>query len=417
MTQQLAPETPHGTETPEQPDRRPRGPLTGFRVLDAATVYAGPLAATMLGDFGADVIKLEHPDGDSARTHGWSKDGIGLWWKTLGRNKRTVTAKLSTDEGRELFLELVRTTDVLIENFRPGVFEKWGLGPDVLHEINPGLIILRVTGFGQAGPAAQRRAFGTLIEAMSGLAHMTGEPDGPPTLPPFGLADGTAALAGAYATTLALLHRERGGKGQVIDLSLLEPLLLVLGPGPTVYDQLGEVPGRHGNRSPNNSPRNTYLTADGSWVAVSTSSLSVAQRVLRLVGHPEVVDEPWFQNAGERVQHADDLDAWVGGWIGERPLAVVVSEFERVGAALAPIYTVEDLMNDPHVIERDIITTIDDEDLGPLKMQNVMFRMSETPGGIAYGGRALGADNEEIYVKELGRSIDEIDRLRAEGTL
>ena len=164
-----------------------------MRVIDAATVYAGPLAATMLGDFGADVIKVEHPDGDSARTHGRSKDGVGLWWKVLGRNKRTVTAKLSTPEGRELFLDLVRTADVLIENFRPGVFERWGLSPELLHEINPGLVILRVTGFGQTGPAAQRRAFGTLIEAMSGLAHMTGDPDGPPTLPPFGLADGTAA--------------------------------------------------------------------------------------------------------------------------------------------------------------------------------------------------------------------------------
>lgn len=193
-----------------QESRRQQGPLAGFRVIDAATVYAGPLAATMLGDFGAEVIKVEHPTGDSARTHGWRKQGKGLWWKTLGRNKRTVTAKLSDPQGRELFLELVRTADVLIENFRPGVFEKWDLSPATLHEINPGLIILRVTGFGQEGPYAQRRAFGTLIEAMSGLAHMTGDPDGPPTLPPFGLADGVSALAGAYAVTMALLHKERG---------------------------------------------------------------------------------------------------------------------------------------------------------------------------------------------------------------
>ncbi|HEY5882421.1 MAG TPA: CoA transferase, partial [Nakamurella sp.] len=176
-------------EDPQEGNRQ-QGPLAGYRVIDAATVYAGPLAATMLGDFGADVIKVEHPIGDSARTHGWRKQGKGLWWKTLGRNKRTVTAKLSDPEGRELFLDLVRTADVLIENFRPGVFEKWDLSPETLHEINPGLVILRVTGFGQDGPYAQRRAFGTLIEAMSGLAHMTGDPDGPPTLPPFGLADG-----------------------------------------------------------------------------------------------------------------------------------------------------------------------------------------------------------------------------------
>jgi len=405
------------TDGEPQESRRQNGPLAGYRVIDAATVYAGPLAATMLGDFGAEVIKVEHPMGDSARTHGWRKHGKGLWWKTLGRNKRTVTAKLSDPEGRDLFLDLVRTADVLIENFRPGVFEKWDLSPQTLHEINPGLIILRVTGFGQDGPYAQRRAFGTLIEAMSGLAHMTGDPDGPPTLPPFGLADGVSALAGAYATTMALLHRERGGAGQVIDLSLLEPLLLILGPSPSVYDQLGEVPGRHGNRSPNNAPRNTYLTRDGRWVAVSTSSLSVAERVLTLVGHPEVTTEPWFSSAGERVEHADELDGYVASWIAERDEADVVSEFNRVGAALAPVYTVADLMNDPHVIARDVVTTVDDEDFGPLRMQNVMFRMSATPGGIDFTGRDLGADNEEVYVKELGHELDRIRALKDAGVL
>ena len=421
MSVQLETEPTHRTDlfTDDEPQesRRQNGPLAGYRVIDAATVYAGPLAATMLGDFGAEVIKVEHPMGDSARTHGWRKHGKGLWWKTLGRNKRTVTAKLSDPVGRDLFLDLVRTADVLIENFRPGVFEKWDLSPQTLHEINPGLIILRVTGFGQDGPYAQRRAFGTLIEAMSGLAHMTGDPDGPPTLPPFGLADGVSALAGAYATTMALLHRERGGAGQVIDLSLLEPLLLILGPSPSVYDQLGEVPGRHGNRSPNNAPRNTYLTRDGRWVAVSTSSLSVAERVLTLVGHPEVTTEPWFSSAGERVEHADELDGYVASWIAERDEADVVSEFNRVGAALAPVYTVADLMNDPHVIERDVVTTVDDEDFGPLRMQNVMFRMSATPGGIDFTGRDLGADNEEVYVKELGHELDRIRALKDSGVL
>ncbi len=334
-----------------------------------------------------------------------------------GRNKRTVTAKLSDPVGRELFLDLVRTADVLIENFRPGVFEKWDLSPETLHEINPDLVILRVTGFGQDGPYAQRRAFGTLIEAMSGLAHMTGEPDGPPTLPPFGLADGVSALAGAYAVTMALLHKERGGRGQVIDLSLLEPLLLILGPSPSVYDQLGEVPGRHGNRSPNNAPRNTYLTKDGRWVAVSTSSLSVAERVLTLVGHPEVTREPWFTSAGERVEHADELDGYVASWIAARDEAEVVAEFDRAGAALAPVYTVHDLMNDPHVLARDIVTTVDDEDFGRMKMQNVMVRMSATPGGIDWTGRDLGADNEEVYVKELGHDLDRIRALRESGVL
>lgn len=203
----------------------------------------------------------------------------------------------------------------------------------------------------------------------------------------------------------------------MIDLSLLEPLLLILGPSPSVYDQLGQVPGRHGNRSPNNAPRNTYLTRDGRWVAVSTSSLSVAERVLTLVGHPEVTTEPWFSSAGERVEHADELDGYVADWIAARDEAEVISEFNRVGAALASVYTVHDLMTDPHVIERDIITTVEDEDFGPLKMQNVMFRMSATPGGIDFTGRDLGADNEEVYVKELGHSLDRIRGLKDAGVL
>src|SRR6516162_9175464 len=271
------------------------GPLNGVRVLDISTVYAAPITAMLLGDYGADVLKIEHPRGDPARTHGHSKDGHGLWWKVLARNKRAVTLNLSHPAGRGLLEQLAADADVLIENFRPGVMEKWGLGPDRLHEINPSLVILRVTGFGQFGPYAKRRAFGTLAEAMSGFAHQTGQPDGPPTLPPFGLAD--------------------GGTGHVIDISLLEPLLTLLGPGPSVYDQLGIVPGRHGNRSPNNAPRNTYRTRDGRWVAISASATSIAERVMRLVGRPDIAEQPWFHSARERVRHGDQLDDIVGGWI------------------------------------------------------------------------------------------------------
>ena len=285
-----------------------------MRVIDAATVYAGPLAATMLGDFGADVIKVEHPDGDSARTHGRSKDGVGLWWKVLGRNKRTVTAKLSTPEGRELFLDLVRTADVLIENFRPGVFERWGLSPELLHEINPGLIILRVTGFGQTGPAAQRRAFGTLIEAMSGLAHMTGDPDGPPTLPPFGLADGTAALAGAYATTLALLHRERGGaragdRPVAAGAAADDPR-----PGPDGVRPARRDPGPARQPLAEQRPAQ-HLPDPGRPLGGGVGQLAVGRaagahpgRAPR--GHARSRGSP---RPGERVEHADELDGYVVG--------------------------------------------------------------------------------------------------------
>jgi crotonobetainyl-CoA:carnitine CoA-transferase CaiB-like acyl-CoA transferase len=392
-------------------------PLTGLKVLDISTVYAAPITAMLLGDMGADVLKVEHPDGDPARTHGWNREGHGLWWKVIARNKRAVTLNLSTPEGQELLRELAADADVLVENFRPGVLEKWGLGPDVLLQHNPRLVVLRVTGFGQEGPYSERRAFGTLMEAMSGFAHQTGQEDGPPTLPPFGLADGVAGIAGAYAVLTALYHRDaRGGAGQVIDLALLEPLLGILGPGPTVYDQLGIVAGRHGNRSPNNAPRNAYVTRDGRWVAISASATSIAARVMRLVGRPDLVEKPWFSSAGERSRRAEVLDGAVQKWIAARDLEGVLAAFEDAGAAIAPIYDVEQLVNDPHVVARDTITTVDDEDLGPLKMQNLIFRLGDTPGAIRWPGRRLGQDNAAVYAS-LGVDGERLAELRAKGVV
>jgi crotonobetainyl-CoA:carnitine CoA-transferase CaiB-like acyl-CoA transferase len=406
-------------QTDEAGSTEPRkGPLTGLRVLDLGTVYAAPITAMMLADWGADVIKVEHPRGDPARTHGLSKDGHGLWWKVISRNKRTITLNFGKPEGQDILRELVGLADVVIENFRPGVMEKWGLGPQDLQKINPGLVVLRVTGFGQTGPYAERRAFGTLAEAMSGFAHQTGEADGPPTLPPFGLADGVAGLSGAYAVMLALYHRDvNKGVGQVIDLSLLEPLVGILGPGPSAFDQLGVVPGRHGNQSRNNAPRNLYLTSDQRWVAISSSTTSVAERVLRLVGRPDIADQPWFAKASERVRNSALIDPPVAEWIRARPLAEVSAAFEKAGAALAPVYDIEQLSQDPHVKERDMITTIQDEDLGPLKMQNLFFRMGETPGGIRHGGRRLGQDTDSVLDELLGLSGDKVESLREAGVL
>jgi len=402
---------------PTTENHRSTGPLDGIKVLDVSTVYAAPITAMLLGDMGADVLKVEHPNGDPARTHGWNREGHGLWWKVIARNKRAVTLNLGRPEGQELLRELVADADVIVENFRPGVMEKWGLGPDTLLDINPRLVMLRVTGFGQEGPYAERRAFGTLMEAMSGFAHQTGQEDGPPTLPPFGLADGVAGIAGAYAVLTALYHRDlRAGRGQVIDLALLEPLLGILGPGPTVYDQLGIIAGRHGNRSPNNAPRNAYLTRDGRWVAISASATSIAERVMRLVGRGDLVDKPWFSSAGERSRRAEVLDGAVQKWISARDLDEVLEAFDDAGAAIAPIYDVEQLVNDPHVVARDTIMTVDDEDLGPLKMQNLIFRLGETPGGIRWTGRRLGQDNAAVYA-ELGVDAERLAVLREKGVV
>jgi len=395
------------------------GPLHGIRVLDCATLFAGPLAATILGDFGADVIKIEFPGrGDPSRYHGPAKQGTGLWWKMLGRNKHAATLNLGCHDGADLLLRLAERSDVLVENFRPGTLERWGLGPDQLHEANPGLILARVTGFGQFGPYARRPAFGTLAESMSGFAALTGQPDGPPTLPPFGLADGVSALTAAIAIMMALYHRDaRGGRGQVMDLAIAEPLLTILGPQATVYDQLGQVQPRTGNRSVNNAPRNTYLTRDQRWVAVSTSAQSVAERVLRLVGHPEVISEPWFATGRSRAEHADELDAYVGEWIAAHDLAETMSAFDEAQAAVAPVYDIRDVLADPQFQALQTITTIDDDELGPVKMQNVLFRLSQTPGAIRWAGRSLGADNDAIYGDLLGLDQATRDRLRADGVI
>jgi crotonobetainyl-CoA:carnitine CoA-transferase CaiB-like acyl-CoA transferase len=406
-------------ETTEPEPRTPStaAPLTGLRVLDLATLFAGPLAATMLGDFGAEVIKIEHPvKPDPSRGHGPSKDGIGLWWKLLGRNKRTMTLDLSRPGGRTTLLRLAATADVVIENFRPGTLEKWDLGWPELSAANPRLVLARVTAFGQFGPYAHRPGFGTLAEAMSGFAAITGEPDAPPTLPPFGLADSIAGLATAYAVMTALSARDRTGEGQVVDMAIIEPILTVLGPQPLWYDQLGHVQPRTGNRSQNNAPRNTYRTADGTWVAVSTSAQSIAERVMRLVGRPELIDEPWFTTGADRARHADVLDEAVGGWIAGHSHSEVIAAFEKAEAAVAPVQDVREVMTDPQYQALDTITTVDDPDLGPIRMQNVLFRLSETPGAIRWAGRAHGADTTAVLT-ELGLTGPDIDALRAEGAL
>lgn len=394
------------------------GPFDGVRVIDVSTLFAGPFAASILGDFGADVIKVEHPRGDPVRTHGYSKNGVGLWWKTLSRNKRAVTLSLSAEEGQELFLRLIQDADVLIENFRPGTLERWNLSPERLLAVNPKLIIARVTGFGQFGPYSRRPGFGTLAESMSGFAHITGQPDGPPTLPPFGLADGIAGLAAASAISMSLYHRDaRGGTGQVIDLAIIEPILTVLGPQLINYDQLGIIQQRTGNRSANNAPRNTYRTSDGRWVAISTSAQSVAERVMQLVGHPEVIAEPWFASGGERAKHGELLDQYVGEWIAERRLDEVVEAFEKAEAAVAPIYDAEQIMSDPQYQALGSIATIEDPELGSIRMQNILFRLSCTPGAIRWAGRPIGADNEAVYCGDLGIEPSELDELRQRGVI
>ena len=348
---------------------------------------------------------------------GWEKDGVSFWWAFANRNKRGVTIRLSDPRGAQILKELVADADVYIENFRPGKLESWGLGWDVLSAINHRLVMVRTTAFGQKGPYSHRPGFGTLAEAMSGFAAINGEPDGPPTLPPFALADGVASMIGAYATMVALFNRDRTGKGQMIDLAIYEPLFWLLGPQALVYDQLGVVQGRTGNRAPFTSPRNTYKAKDGRWLALSASSQSIAERTMMIIGRPDLIEKPWFSDHLGRLENQDELDEAIGLFIAERSTEEVLTAFEKGDAAIAPIYDIADIMNDPQFIERKTIVSVEHPKLGPLMMPNVIPTLSETPGSIRSCGPELGEHNRQILVEQLGYSERDLSELESDGII
>jgi crotonobetainyl-CoA:carnitine CoA-transferase CaiB-like acyl-CoA transferase len=365
-----------------------RGPLAGIRVLDVATVIAGPGAARYLADFGAEVLKIERPGvGDSTRMMGLPdpRDGTSLYWKVVGRNKRCATLDLKSDEGRECALALAAEADVLIENFRPGVLERLGLAPDALLASNPRLVVLRVTAFGQTGPYAGRPGFATLAEAMSGFAAINGEPDGGPLLPPIALADEVTALAGAFAV-MAALH---SGVGQVVDVSLLDSLLQCMGPLPPAYGMTGFLQERAGSSLPYSVPRGTWRCGDGRWVAISASAESVGRRVMELVGLGGRDDLDSF---GGRIAARDDIDAHIAAFCAARTVEEVVAEFDAAHAAAAPIYDMADVFADPQVAARDAIVEADG-----VPMQGLVARFSATPGAVRWAGRPMGADDPPTW--------------------
>jgi len=401
-------------------DKRPNeGPLSGVRVIDASSLFAGPGIAAWLGDFGADVIKIEHPGGDAIRKLGLMKEGVPLAWKIFNRNKRCITLSIKHPKGQEILRRLVRQADVMIENFRTGTMEKWGVGWENLSAINPRLVMVRVTGFGQTGPYRNRPGFGTLAEAMSGFAHITGQPDGPPTLPPFGHADAVTAICGAYATMLALYERDAKGsqKGQYIDLAIYAQLFAILGYQATAYDQLGVIQRRTGNRTPDAAPRNVYETSDGRWVALSAAAPSIVERVLRLTGGAKAVNDPRFKTLEGRLAHVDELDGMVGGWIGKHSLEEVMDAFEEAQAAIAPIYDISQIFEDPQYEARQEIVSVYGSELGKVKMQNVSMRLSRTPGRITHAGPRLGEHNKEIFCDMLGMSESELAELAERGVI
>ncbi len=366
---------------------RSKGPLADLRVIDLATVIAGPGCARYLADYGADVIKVERPPaGDSVRAMGWMDpaDGASMWWKVVSRNKRTIALDLKDPDDLAVARRLIDTADVLVENFRPGTLERLGLAPEVLHRTNPGLVVTRVTGFGQSGPYRDRAGFATQAEALSGFAVINGEPDGQPLLPPIALTDEVAAIVAAFATMVAL----HSGVGQVVDVNLIESMLQLMGPLIPLYGLLGQTQERLGAGIPYTVPRNTYRTGDGRWVAVSTSAESVAQRVMELIG---LGDDPSMAGFAGRVAHRSEIDGRMAEWMASRTLDEVLEEFEAAHAAVAPVYDMADIATDPHFVDRGAIVTVDG-----VPMQEVVARLSATPGRVRWAGRGLDADGSEI---------------------
>jgi crotonobetainyl-CoA:carnitine CoA-transferase CaiB-like acyl-CoA transferase len=389
-------------------------PLEGVKVLDLARLIAGGVIGTLMADFGAEVVKIEAPGkGDPLRA--WSVADSELWWKVYARNKKSMTLDLSRQEGRDILLEMVPHFDVLLESFVPGKLESWGLSPDVLLERNPRLVIVRASGWGQTGAYSSRPGFGTLIESMSGFAHMTGEPDGPPTLPPLPLADMTTALYGTAAVMFALFHRERhGGKGQVIDLAIYEPMISILGPAAAEYQHYGIIQQRRGNRAPTNAPRNTYRSADGKWIAISAATQAMAEKTLRAIGRPEMIEDPRFRTNPARVANVEALDEAMQAAIGSRSQSEMLAIFHKAGVTAAPVYDIAQLLEDEHVKTREVIVEAPDTDRGTVKMHNVIPRLSETPGRIRSTGPALNQHGEEV-LRSMGFSDERIAAAKAAG--
>ena len=385
------------------------GPLDGVRVLDLSRLFAGNVLTQMLGDFGAEVIKVEPPNGDTLR--GWKTRGVSTHWKIYARNKKSLCLDLRSTKARELLLDLVPSAGIIVESFRPGVLEAMGLAPEILLKRNPKLVIVRISGWGQDGPYYQRPGFGTVIEGMSGFASINGFEDREPILPPMYLADGVAGVYGVSAALLALREAERPeGRGQVIDLPLYDPLFALLGPQAANFRLTGETRKATGSRSSNSAPRNAYRCRDGKFVSLSGSTQSMAERIFNAIGRPDLILDPRFRTNADRLNNVAALDEVIGGFIAGFDQTDLVALMEKAEVTVGPIYDIGQIMVDPHVVEREILADYPDADIGSLPMHHVVPRMSETPGSIRYPAPRLGEHNRSL-LGELGIGDADYERL------
>ena len=398
------------------------GPLAGLRVIDVTTMISGGFATNLLADFGADVVKLEHPEHpDPIRDWPPFDEGESLRWKSLGRNKRCGTLNLSTEAGAALLLELAEDADFLVENFRPGTLEKWGIGPETLQEVNERLIVVRISGYGQTGPRRAKPGFGSIAESISGWCHTNGFPDREPLLPPLALADLTAAQFAVQGALYALFEREIGpdggsGKGQVVDVSLYEPLFRLFFGDPEAYDRVGTVRTRNGNRHASAAPRNIYETADG-YVTLSASSQRIFENVMDAIDRPELIEDERFENNDRRVANVEALDDIIESWTLERSTEEVLDQMEAADAIVGPVYDIADIFEDPHFAAREDLVDVPDADFGSLKTFGAFPKLSRTPGTVRHSGPDHGEHTAEIFLEEVGLPEAEFERLREENVI
>ena len=393
------------------------GPLTNLRVLDLGTIFAGPMIGANLGDLGAEVIKIEPPRGDDVRRLGTVKDGVGLWWKVVSRNKQLVAIDLTKPEGANILARLARDADIMVENYRPGKMEAWGLDYAKLSAENPGLILLHISGYGLSGPYRDYPGFGTLAEAFSGFVFTNGQPDGPPSLPAFPVADCVTALVGCYTVLAAVNERTRSGRGQEIELNLYESLMSLMGNMVVNYDQTGEVMQRRGNRSKSSVPRNAYPTADARWVVVSSTTDATARRLFRAIGRDDLADDPTLATNVLRALRAQEIDDIVAQWMIQRTQEQALAILHDCEVAAGPINDIEQFFQDPHVVARESIATLDDPDLGQLRLPGIAPHFYRTPGKIRWAGRkAIGADTRSV-LRGCGYADADIDRLVQDGVV
>ncbi len=399
-----------------------QGPLAGLKVLDLSIIVAGGTASSLLADFGAEVIKVERPGaGDPLRNWGPFANGVSLWWKVHSRNKKSITLNLATPEGQDILKKLAAQADVLIEGFRPGAMERWGLGPDDLQAVNPKLVMLRFSGFGQTGPYKDRPGFGTIAECMSGYISMTGFSDTAPNLPPIPLADEIAGVFGAMAGMMALYHRDtsgdRGAKGQVVDVSLFEPLFRLCIPHITMFDMLGINRERVGNDFPDAAPRSLYKTSDDRWLGLSATSQSTFERLAQAMGMPDLISRSEFKDNAARLENRDSLNDELQGWLGQRDLEEAMDQLIPSGGVVGPVYDAPQIMSDPHYQAREDIIDINDPELGKTKMLGIVPKFSETPGAVKHAGPNVGEHNQRIYGSWLGLDEGELADLTGQGTI